>query len=34
MKLAFRGIPVVGIPLMTGVSTIAGAQIDNDNFAI
>lgn len=34
MKLAFRGIPVVPIPLMTGVSTIAGAEIDYDNFCI
>jgi hypothetical protein len=34
LKLAFRGIPVVPIPLMTGVSTIDGAEIDYDNFAI
>jgi len=34
MKLGFRGIPVVPIPLLTGVSTIAGAEIDYDNFAI
>ena len=34
MKLAFRGIPVVSIPLMTGVSTVAGAAIDYDDFVI
>lgn len=34
MKLAFRGIPVVPIPLLTGISTIAGAEIDYDSFAI
>lgn len=34
MRLAFRGIPVVPIPLMTGVSTIAGAVVNYDNFAI
>jgi hypothetical protein len=34
LKLAFRGVPVVPIPLMTGVSTIGGAEIDYDNFAI
>jgi HK97 family phage major capsid protein len=34
MKLAFRGIPVVPIPLMTGVSTISGSEIDYDQFAI
>lgn len=33
-KLAFRGIPIVPVPLMTGVSTIAGVEIDYDNFAI
>jgi len=34
MKLAFRGIPVVPIPLMTGISTIDGAEINYDDFAI
>lgn len=34
MKLAFRGIPVVSIPLMTGISTVAGAAIDYDDFVI
>jgi hypothetical protein len=34
LKLAFRGVPVVPIPLMTGVSTIDGAEIDYDGFAI
>jgi len=34
LKLAFRGIPVVPVPLFTGSSTIAGAAIDYDNFAI
>lgn len=34
MKLAFRGIPVLPIPLMTGVSTIAGAAVNYDNFAV
>jgi len=34
MKLAFRGIPVVPIPLMTGISTIAEAEIDYDSFAM
>ncbi len=32
MKLAFRGVPVVPIPLMTGISTIAGSEIDYDSF--
>ncbi len=34
LKLAFRGVPVVPIPLMTGISTIGGAEIDYDSFAI
>jgi len=34
LKLAFRGIPVVPVPLMTGVSTVAGAEVNYDNFAI
>jgi hypothetical protein len=34
LKLAFRGVPVVPIPLMTGVSSIAGVEINYDNFAI
>lgn len=34
LKLAFRGVPVVPIPLMTGVSTIAGSTVNYDNFAI
>jgi len=34
LKLAFRGVPVVPVPLMTGQSTVAGAAIDYDNFAI
>lgn len=34
LKLAFRGVPVVPIPLMTGVSTIDGAEIDYDQFVI
>jgi hypothetical protein len=34
LKLAFRGVPVLPIPLMTGVSTIAGAVVNYDNFAI
>ena len=33
-KLAFRGVPVVPVPLMTGISSIAGAEINYDNFAI
>lgn len=34
MKLAFRGVPVIPIPLMTGVSTIGGAEIDYDSFVM
>lgn len=34
LKLAFRGVPVVNVPLMTGVSTVAGTAINYDNFAI
>jgi HK97 family phage major capsid protein len=34
MKLAFRGVPVIPIPLMTGVSTIAGVEIDYDSFVM
>lgn len=34
MKLAFRGVPVVPIPLMTGISTIAGSEIDYDSFCL
>lgn len=34
LKLAFRGVPVVPIPLMTGVSTIDGDEIDYDSFVI
>jgi hypothetical protein len=34
LKLAFRGVPVVPIPLMTGVSTINGAEIDYDSFVM
>lgn len=34
MKLAFRGIPVLPIPLMTGVSTIAGATVNYDDFCV
>jgi len=34
LKLAFRGIPVVPVPLMTGVSSIAGTAINYDNFVI
>lgn len=34
LKLAFRGVPVVPIPLMTGVSTVDGAEINYDNFVI
>lgn len=33
-KLGFRGVPVVNIPLMTGISTIAGDEINYDDFAI
>lgn len=33
-KLAFRGIPIVPVPLMTGVSSIAGTTINYDNFAV
>lgn len=34
LKLAFRGVPVVPIPLMTGVSSVAGSTINYDNFVI
>jgi hypothetical protein len=34
LKLAFRGVPVAPVPLMTGVSTIDGDEIDYDSFAI
>jgi hypothetical protein len=34
LKLAFRGVPVVPIPLMTGVSTVDGDEIDYDSFVM
>jgi hypothetical protein len=34
LKLAFRGVPVVPIPLMTGISTINGSEIDYDSFCM
>ena len=34
LKLAFRGVPVVLVPLFTGISSIGGAAINYDNFAI
>jgi HK97 family phage major capsid protein len=33
-KLAFRGIPVVGVPMMSGTSTIGGSSVDYSKFAI
>ena len=34
LKLAFRGVPIVPVPLFTGVSSVAGAAINYDDFAI
>jgi hypothetical protein len=33
-KLAFRGVPIVQIPLMGGVSSVGGVEIDYDKYAI
>jgi hypothetical protein len=34
LKLAFRGVPVVPVPLFGGISTVAGSSVNYDNFAI